>query len=66
MPACENRQGLIGCDAIDTLYELYKDGFMFAWTIGCISHEAEDSAEGGREFNRHGPVGTAPWRVGVG
>lgn len=34
----------------DTVYELYKGGFMNAWSIGFIPLEVEDREEGGREF----------------
>src|SRR3990172_2015000 len=34
----------------DTVYEMYKDGFMNAWSIGFIPDEVEDIEGGGRLF----------------
>lgn len=36
----------------DTLYELYKDNFMNAWSIGFIPLETEDRPEGGMIFKK--------------
>ncbi|MBI2034266.1 MAG: HK97 family phage prohead protease [Candidatus Levybacteria bacterium] len=36
----------------DTVYELYKGGFMNAWSIGFIPVEMEDRDGGGREFKK--------------
>lgn len=36
----------------DTVYELYKGGFMNAWSIGFIPLEVEDLDGGGREFKK--------------
>lgn len=36
----------------DTVYELYKGGFMNAWSIGFIPLEIEDRDGGGREFKK--------------
>lgn len=36
----------------DTVYELYKGGFMNAWSIGFIPLEASDREGGGREFKK--------------
>lgn len=36
----------------DVLYELYKGGFMQAWSIGFIPLEYKDLATGGREYLR--------------
>ncbi len=34
----------------DTVYSLYKDGFMNAWSIGFIPETYKDRKEGGKEF----------------
>ena len=39
-------------DLADTVYELYKGGFMNAWSIGFIPLEAADREGGGREFKK--------------
>lgn len=36
----------------DTVYELYKGGFMNAWSIGFIPIEVDDIEGGGREFKK--------------
>jgi HK97 family phage prohead protease len=36
----------------DTVYELYKDNFMNAWSIGFIPEEWKDRKDGGREFTK--------------
>jgi len=36
----------------DTVYELYKDGFMNAWSIGFMPMEYKDRETGGREFTK--------------
>lgn len=36
----------------DTVYELYKGGFMNAWSIGFMPLEVEDIEGGGREFKK--------------
>ncbi len=36
----------------DTVYELYKGGFMNAWSIGFLPLEVRDIEGGGREFKR--------------
>ena len=36
----------------DTVYELYKGGFMNAWSIGFLPLEVQDIEGGGREFKR--------------
>ncbi len=36
----------------DTLYSLYKQGFMSAWSIGFMPLEWEDMPEGGRHFKK--------------
>lgn len=36
----------------DTVYELYKGGFMNAWSIGFIPLESSDRDGGGREFKK--------------
>lgn len=39
-------------DLADTVFELYKGGFMNAWSIGFIPLETEDRDGGGREFQK--------------
>ncbi|MBI2622277.1 HK97 family phage prohead protease [Candidatus Microgenomates bacterium] len=39
-------------DLADTVYELYKGGFMNAWSIGFIPLESSDRDGGGREFKK--------------
>ena len=36
----------------DTVYELYKGGFMSAWSIGFMPLEVQDIDGGGRQFNK--------------
>ena len=36
----------------DTVYELYKEGFMNAWSIGFIPTEVTDLEGGGRQFDQ--------------
>lgn len=36
----------------DTVHDLYKDGFMNAWSIGFIPKEFEDNADGGKNFTK--------------
>lgn len=36
----------------DTVYELYKDGFLNAWSIGFIPKEYEPNEQGGNDFTK--------------
>lgn len=36
----------------DTVHDLYKDGFMNAWSIGFIPKEFNDNKDGGKDFTK--------------